>query len=214
MSSEDSPGFGTSVALELTPQGWATRARLVQAAAKVFAEIGFIHCRFTDITARAETAPATFFRYFDSTQAIFKAVMDEVIADFLAAPRADQPDDADPVRQIDQENRQYVGAYRKHAAIMRVFEQVAAYDDEVAEMRRALRERFAERAARSIDRWRRLGLCDRTYTPRLLADLLIAMVDNFSHTRLSLRHDYADQEIAAAMTQVWVGALGIQRAAD
>lgn len=57
MSNEDSPGFGTAVALELTPRGWATRARLVQAAAKVFAEIGFIHCHITGITTIAETAP-------------------------------------------------------------------------------------------------------------------------------------------------------------
>jgi AcrR family transcriptional regulator len=212
LSNEEALGFGTATALDLTPKGRATRARLVQAAAEVFAENGFIHCRVTDITGRAAAANGTFYMYFESKEAVFKAVMDEVIADFLKVLRTDQPDDADPIHIIDHDNRQYVVAYRKHAAIMRVFEQVATFDEEFASMRRAIRERFVERAARSIDRWQALGLCDREFAPRTLAGLLVAMVDNFAYTWLSLGHNYPDREVAAAMTQVWVGALGLPQA--
>jgi AcrR family transcriptional regulator len=193
----------------LTRKGAATRARLVSAAHSVFAELGFIQTRITDITAAAESANGTFYVYFDSKEEILKAVVDEVIADFLNTLRTDRPKEADPITLIASDNRQYIVAYRQHAEIMRVLEQVATFNEEFAELRRSIRERFVERAARGIQAWQAEGLCSTEFSPRTMAGLLVAMVDNFSYNWLSLGHRYDQSEVADAMTDIWAKALGL-----
>ncbi|MFD9669123.1 TetR/AcrR family transcriptional regulator [Rhodococcus sp. NPDC059968] len=187
-----------------TRKGAATRARLVRAARAVFAEKGFIQTRITDIATAADSANGTFYIYFDSKETALKAVTDEVIEEFLDTLRTDRPEASDPATVIAHDNRQYILAYRAHADIMRVIEQVATFNDEFAELRRTIRERFVDRAARSIEAWQSDGLCPADFSPRTMAGLLVAMVDNFSYNWLSLGHPYADDEIADAMTAIWV----------
>jgi AcrR family transcriptional regulator len=193
----------------LTRKGAATRARLVDAAHAVFARSGFLETKITDITAAAGSANGTFYVYFDSKEEILKAVVDEVIEDFLATLREGRPKDADPVTVIDHDNRQYVVAYRKHADIMRVIEQVATFNDEFAALRRSIRERFTERAARGIQSWQEDGRCTTRFPGRTMAGLLVSMVDNFTYNWLSLGHDYSEEEVVPAMTDIWVRALGL-----
>ena len=57
-----------------TRRGQQTRAALVDAAAEVFGEKQFLATNVTDIATRAGTAHGTFYRYFDSKEAIFREV--------------------------------------------------------------------------------------------------------------------------------------------
>ncbi|WP_162834393.1 TetR/AcrR family transcriptional regulator [Amycolatopsis circi] len=196
---------------QLTRKGAATRARLIRSAHEVFARSGFLDTKITDITAAAGSANGTFYVYFDSKETIFKAVVDEVIGDFLATLRAGRPREADPVAVIAHDNRRYVQAYRKHADIMRVIEQVATFNEEFASLRRSIRERFVARAARGIQTWQEQGHCTPEFSARTIAGLLVSMVDNFTYNWLSLGHEYSEAEADAAMTDIWVRALGLER---
>lgn len=197
--------------VKLTRKGAATRARLVTAAARVFAELGFLQTRITDITKAADAASGTFYVYFDSKEDILRAVFDDVIADFLDMLREGRPVDADPIALIDHDNQRYLVAYRKHAGAMRVLEQVATFNDEFAALRRSVRDRFVVRAQRSIEQWQRAGLCDADFDPHIVAALLVAMVDNFTYTWLGLGESYNADRVSDEMTSVWVKALGLRR---
>lgn len=59
----------------LTKKGEATRARLVEAAEQVFAELSYDDASIVKITERAGVGLGTFYLYFDSKQAIFEALV-------------------------------------------------------------------------------------------------------------------------------------------
>lgn len=193
----------------LTRKGAATRARLIQAAQCVFSERGFLQSKITDITGAAGTANGTFYTYFDSKEQVLMAIADEVVGRFLGTLREGRSASGDPAEVISHDNHRYVVAYRAHADIMRVIEQAATFNNEMAALRRSIRERFVERAARSIRTWQAEGLCSADLTPRIVAALLVAMVDNFAYNWLSLGQPHPEDEVVHAMNEIWIRALRI-----
>lgn len=59
----------------LTKRGEATRARLLEAAEQVFAELAYDDASIAKITDRAGIGLGTFYLYFDSKKAIFEALV-------------------------------------------------------------------------------------------------------------------------------------------
>ncbi len=71
-----------------TARGRATMRKLLDAAAKEFGDRGFYEASISDITRRAGTALGSFYTYFDSKEAIFSALvqdMSEAVARTAAA---------------------------------------------------------------------------------------------------------------------------------
>lgn len=62
----------------LTARGAATRARLLEAAEVVFAEYGWEQASIVKITERASVAQGTFYRYWESKQAIFDDLVEDL----------------------------------------------------------------------------------------------------------------------------------------
>src|SRR5215211_6324497 len=65
-----------------TERGRRTRAALIDAARRVFAERGYIDATIADITAAAEVAHGTFYTYFESKRDLFHEVVEALMADF------------------------------------------------------------------------------------------------------------------------------------
>jgi len=62
----------------LTARGAATRARLLEAAEAVFAEHGWEQASIVKITERALVSQGTFYRYWESKQAIFDDLVEDL----------------------------------------------------------------------------------------------------------------------------------------
>lgn len=62
----------------LTARGAATRARLLVAAEEVFAEHGWEQASIVKITERASVAQGTFYRYWESKQALFDDLVEDL----------------------------------------------------------------------------------------------------------------------------------------
>lgn len=62
----------------LTARGAATRARLLEAAEVVFAEYGWEQASIVKITERALVSQGTFYRYWESKQAIFDDLVEDL----------------------------------------------------------------------------------------------------------------------------------------
>ena len=67
----------------LTPRGERTRRKLLEAAERVFAELGYHEASIVKITEAAGVGQGTFYLYFESKKAVF----DEVVLDLNARVR-------------------------------------------------------------------------------------------------------------------------------
>lgn len=86
--SENGARAGSPAKQPRTARGRATLRRLLDAAAKEFAERGFHEASISGITRRAGTALGSFYTYFDSKDAIFSALvkdMSQAVAEKAAA---------------------------------------------------------------------------------------------------------------------------------
>ena len=128
------------VAAPPTARGRRTRAALVRAAAQVFERDGFLDARVADIAAAAGVASGTFYTYFDSKEAIFREVADELVEQLYQQSHVGDLAGADPRARIAAANRRYVEAFARHAGLYAVVVQVASLNPEFREHRHAVRD--------------------------------------------------------------------------
>jgi len=195
-----------------SPKGIQTRARLVEAAKKVFEHDGFLDARIVDIAETANLAPGSFYHYFDSKEELFREVAQMQEERLTAPPQDTCPDapDASPTDRIRRANRLYLERYWDEAALMGVIEQVSRYDEHVNAARMATMKHFVERAERSIRHMQKDGLVDGRLDPAIAADALGAMVARFAELWLVQGYrDYDFDEAVEQLSILWANALGL-----
>ncbi len=196
-----------------SPKGMQTRARLVEAAKKVFERDGFLDARIVDIAETANIAPGSFYHYFESKEQLFREVA-QMQEERLTAPPEDAfpgSPDASPTDRIRRANRLYLERYWDEAALMGVIEQVSRYDEHVNAARMATMKHFVERAERSIRHMQKDGLVDRRLNPSVAADALGAMVARFAELWLVQGYrDYDFDEAVEQLSILWANALGLE----
>src|SRR5262244_3547865 len=104
-----------------SPKGRRTRARLLEAGKVIFERDGFLQARISDIAAEAGVSHGSFYHYFESKEAIFREIAEEVEVRLVSMDDIahDVDHDAGPIDRIRAANRSYLSAYRKEASIMR-----------------------------------------------------------------------------------------------
>ena len=107
----------------LSARGEATRRRLLDAAEATFAELGWYDASIVKITDAAGVAQGTFYRYFESKQAIF----DELVDDLNRRVRRAMSEAAAPgTTRAERERLGFEGFFRftaEHPALYRVIRQ-------------------------------------------------------------------------------------------
>ncbi|HEX6568686.1 MAG TPA: TetR/AcrR family transcriptional regulator [Acidimicrobiales bacterium] len=198
----------------LTARGLRTRATLVDAAKKVFAETPFADTRIADITARAGVANGTFYTYFDSKEEIFREVAADVLAAMLSAPGRDpHATERDPIRDVEHASRAYFQVVVDNAVVARSIEQLAPADTAVASARRATIVGAIKRADRWIRRLQREGICD-DIDPWTTAMALHTMNVRLAYDHLLPHASGAEadvDELAHAVTRIWARTVGLER---
>ena len=193
-------------------KGVRTRARLIEAAKRVFERDGFLEARIVDIAETADLAPGTFYHYFDSKEQIFREVAEAQEERLTAPPDTEEPGgELSTFERIRRSNRRYLERYRDEAALMGVIEQVSRYDTHVNAARFATMKHFVERAERSIRRLQDEGQVDPRLDPTMAADALGAMVARFAE--MWLVQGYAEYDFEEAVEQLsvlWANALGLK----
>jgi AcrR family transcriptional regulator len=192
-------------------KGAETRARLLDAAKRVFEEDGFLEARISDIAARANLSHGSFYHYFDSKEAIFREIAAVHEARLTAPPDSPDPPARTPRERIRDANRRYLARYRDEARIMGVIEQVSRYDDHVNAVRMERQRHFAERSERAIRRLQDDGFADPTVDAAIAADALGAMVARFAELWLVQGYrEYDFDEAAEQLTTLWANALRLR----
>jgi AcrR family transcriptional regulator len=192
----------------LTDKGQARKAEVLAAARLVFERQGFLDTRVADIVEQANVAQGSFYTYFDSKDAIFRAVAQGVIDSMLTALHTDTRAQ-DPLVRVRAAMQRFIDAYRPNARIIALIEQVGTFTPEMRDMRLALRQAFVDRSARSIKRLQEDGIADPDLDVVVTAEVLGAMVDHTCYVWLSLGRNFDEEALLAALTSVWARATGV-----
>lgn len=172
------------------------------------------------ITERANIAHGTFYRYFDSKQ----AVVAKTIADYFEFVKATRPR-IHGVSDLDATtlgNRHYVRCFRENVGLMRCHFQLKDEDDQIADIGRKADRELSDRIIRRLTRLHavpeaampQLRLC--TYALIGMVDELLLKVYGQMNQSLVAFVDEPDT-IADMLTRLWHAALGEfrgQHAAD
>jgi AcrR family transcriptional regulator len=193
-------------------RGTRTREALVRAARTVFERDGFAEARIADIAAEAGVATGSFYTYFRRKEDAFAAVIEQLSEELLHPRLVEVADREDPVAVIEAANRAYIAAYRKHARLMGLMEEVAQLDAGFHAVRMHRAQRFTERNTRAIRRLQQRGLADPELDPRLTAQAMSVMVSRTAYMRYveGIGRD-SEQTIVRTLTRLWAGALGLNR---
>ncbi|TFV63829.1 TetR/AcrR family transcriptional regulator [Geodermatophilus sp. DF01-2] len=210
------PAGPVPAALPTTERGRRMRARLLAAAREVFERDGFLEARVTDISAAAGVAHGSFYTYFGSKTAVFRALLAETMDELYASMGTrgeDGPPDGRPeetaVHRIERANRRFVAMYLQNTALMALFEQVTTFDPEVRALRQAARERMVGRVRHSIEQLQRDGLVAADLDAEYSAHALVAMVNGLVHYWLVLDGGFEEERLVATMTRLWAQSLGL-----
>jgi AcrR family transcriptional regulator len=195
-------------AATLTRRGERTRERLIQATREIFEEMGFLEARVSHITQRAEVAYGTFYTYFDSKEAVLRAIADRLFTD-MTEPDRPPLDGASPADRVRRANRSYYAAYLRNAKMMAIIEQVSTFNEEFREMRRRHRAAWVGRSVHAIRRWQHEGRIDPGLDPELAARALAAMVDHSLYLRLIQGEGEDTERLLDTLDALTVRALGL-----
>lgn len=210
----------------LTAKGRRSRARLLDAARQVFGRDGFQGARITDIADAAGAAHGSFYTYFDSKEAVFKALLEELEGG-LIGPRSSRSDRdgveadgpssrppatgerPDPVELIQRRNLEYLEYYVENREVLIVWEQVATLNDEVAAMRHEATLRVVRRVQRSIERLQADGQVDARIDPVYAAYALAGMVSRFAYGWMLNDEPFEIERAAEQLSLLWANSLGL-----
>ncbi len=205
----DRSGAHRASAEPVTERGRRTRATLIGAASRVFAERGYHDTTIGDITTAADVAHGTFYTYFDSKRDLFIEVVEALVEDFRSEARTIPRIGSDLYSRIERANRGYLRAYARNAALMGVLEQVAIVDADLREVRLKSRQFWVQRARNQIEQWQAEGLARADVDAEYAANALGAMVDRCAMLWMVLGEPYDEDRATAALTDLYAHALGL-----
>ena len=133
--------------------GRANLARILKAAERVFAETGFEGASMAEIAERARLPKANLHYYFGTKEALYRAVLNDILGVWLAPMAAIRPD-SDPAEAIAAYVEAKVAASRDRPLASRVFANEVLHGGGQIErfLARELRALVAEKAA-VLDGW-------------------------------------------------------------
>jgi AcrR family transcriptional regulator len=183
---------------------------LVDAAREVFWSKGYLDSRVADIVAVAGVSHGSFYTYFDSKEAVLRAVaadLHDAIVETQAGTLAESA--GDEVRAVELANRRYIEFYLANRKAMHLIEQVASHNAEMREARWATRRAFVARTARSLRRLQADGRCDPGLDPDVAAEALVGMVSYFVFHMVATRTTFDVPTAVRTLSTLWARGIGL-----
>ena len=168
-----------------TRRGAATQARLVDAAATVFAEHGYNSARISDMVRLAGISQGNFYRHFQSKDEILLAVLEAPLDDLRRVSRIPHGDEV-VLSELVASNKAYFWAYARHRHTFRVMREAAATNPEFRRLWLEIRRRFVDRTVRWLEQLRAAGKLDAGTNLELLAEGLGSIVEHLAYVQIAL----------------------------
>jgi len=194
----------------MTAKGLATREKLLQAAAKAFAEFGYERTRISDIVQIAGVSHGNFYRHFADKDEILFAVLQPLLAEVHQASGRGPGDKQIPTEaDLVERNTAFFRAYAKQRLLLRVMREAAAQADKEKFLDLWIRERgkFINRTATWLKGLQQQGHLAVGKKPQLLAEALGALTEQLAYVHIGLakqtpRHEQID-ELGRICGHIW-----------
>lgn len=187
------------------PQASETRAKLLAAARRAFAELGYAKARVEDIVTGAGVGHGTFYAYFPNKQAALAALVREHAG--TLEELASQPWRAGDVRaSLAEVLGGLADLYDRDADMLVLWTEAATQDPELAALLDEVRHQFVERIARNIERATRQGLA-RPVDPFTAATALAAMAERTLFLRAARKEPLERDQTVEVLADLWYHAL-------
>jgi len=190
------------------PRALKTRDSLLNAAAELFSEQGYLDTTVGQIAERAGVALGTFYQYFRDRADIITTLVRTVVVDVLKVDRRWDPSRgrAGLRRAI----TPFIRTYAATANFQYVWEEVTHIQPDMAELRRETSRMFTDGIERSLREGAAAGLVRDDLDPAAAARALAAMVDRYCY--LTYVFDPPEtkpspDETAELLTTLWADAL-------
>jgi len=186
-------------------QASQTRDKLLVAARRAFAELGYSKARVEDVVTRAGVGHGTFYAYFANKQAALAALVREHAATLQEL--ASQPWHAGDVRSsLAEVLGGLADLYDRDADMLVVWTEAAANDPELTVVLDEVRHQFVERIARNVERAARQGLA-RPVDPYTAATALAAMAERTLFLRAAGKEPLDRDRTVEVLADLWYHAL-------
>jgi AcrR family transcriptional regulator len=204
---------GTGVRRQQAAQ---TEVELKAAAVRVFARLGYLNTKITDITTEAGRATGSFYKHFASKEALLEARLADLLAetdeDTLDSGHSDDFSDRAAVRW---HVNQYWAFYRRHRTLMEALQQAAIVDQRFAERSQAMLEPDLHHMADHLTKARDAGL-RLPGDPLVVASAITLMMASFAATWQAgagpdLGRPLGDDEAIQTLTDLLYAAIGGRR---
>ncbi len=195
----------------------ATRARVVEAAERLFVERGYAGATVPGIAAEAGVAVETVYRSATGKAGLLADAVRSAVAggsERSDVPVAQRPairriaDETDPVRQLELYARTQPGIWSRVGPLLRVLDAAATSDQSLAELRRRLAEerRHGLRAglAHLLDQ---RGVLREGLDAERAGDIVYAVCDRANYEALVGECGWTDEEYRTWLAQTLVAAL-------
>jgi len=191
-------------------QAEVTRARVVEAASRVFLTHGYSGATIPLIAAEAGVALQTVYRAAPGKAGLLAAAVQAAVAggsDRSQRPVESRPairainDEPDPGRQLALYAHTQPGIWARVGPLLRVLEAAAASEPE---LRRLQQEQDAQRHAgltRFAGRLHEQGALRAGLTPQRAADLIVTLGSHATYQSLVINHGWTNQQYEAWLTE-------------
>jgi AcrR family transcriptional regulator len=187
------------------PTAQETRARLLVAARRAFADLGYGPARVEDIVSRAGVGHGTFYAYFKNKRAALAALIHEHATSVMElAGQAWRPGD------VRASLVEVLGGlsdlYDRDADLIALWSVASVQDPELGRVLDEVRRQFVGRIARNVERAAAQGLA-RSVDPWTAATALAAMAEQSMFLR-AVRKEPLDREVLVqTLADLWLHAL-------
>jgi AcrR family transcriptional regulator len=186
-------------------QASETRAKLLAAARRAFAELGYARTRVEDVVNRAGVGHGTFYAYFPNKQAALEALVREHAG--TLEELAMKPWRAGDVRaSLAEVLAGLADLYERDADMLLLWTDAAANDPELAAILDEVRHQFVERIARNVERAAKQGLA-RPVDPFTAATALAAMGERTLFLLATRKEPLDRDQTVEVLADLWYHAL-------
>ncbi|HEX5199564.1 TetR/AcrR family transcriptional regulator [Paractinoplanes rhizophilus] len=154
-----------------------TEAELKAAAIRVFARVGYLNTKITDITAEAGRATGSFYQHFAGKEQLLEALLADLLAEGDAgALLAGHSDDFSDRSAIRFHIEQYWAVYRRHRTVIEALRQAAIVDPQFDQVQQEMTRPDIVHLSRHMAKAAPSG------DPGLLASIFSLLVSTFAAT--------------------------------
>jgi AcrR family transcriptional regulator len=191
----------------LTDRARRRRSELLDAARRVFEDVGYSSATVADIVRVSGGSRASFYSYFTSADDALLELVEELADGLFDASTSALASGATPFETLTSSIRQFMHAYRDRAPLLAVLDQATVASNRFRGVRLEIRMRFAGAISEALGRRPRDPVAG--LDVESVAVALGGMVEDMARGRYLLGQEIDEEVAIRTLAVIWARAVGV-----